>query len=118
MGICFPKDTSDSRNRAVVASEGVYWEEVANAVTVVAGMEDVVVNMVIDVEVTLLTSVLVFGVKDVVPDIVVDVVAVVVVRVVVVHPANPNKIIKPHTQIPNSNIFFLNMIHYHPSLFI
>jgi len=92
-----------------MASEGVFWEEIANVVTAVAGVEDVVVNMVIDVEVILLTSVLVFGVKDVVPDILVDVVAVVVVRVAVMHPVNPDKIIPPHT-IPNSHSFFLNII--------
>jgi hypothetical protein len=50
------------------------------------------------------------GVKNVVVDIVVDVAAVVVVRVVVVHPDNPDKIITPHIQIPNSHRFFLNII--------
>ena len=100
-----------------MASEGVYWEEIANVVTMEGGMEDVVVNMVIDVEVILLTSVLVFGVKDIVPDIVVGVMVVVVVRVVVVHPVNPDKIIRPPT-IPNSHSFFLNIIQYQPGLFI
>jgi hypothetical protein len=50
------------------------------------------------------------GVKDGVADIVVDVVVVVVVGVVVLHAVNPDKIITPHIQIPNSHRFFLNII--------
>jgi hypothetical protein len=53
--------------------------------------------------------------EDVAVDVVVtvlveEVVEVVVVRVVVVHPDNPDKIITPHIQIPNSHRFFLNII--------
>ena len=55
-------------------------------------------------------NVLVVGVKDGVADIVVDVVVVVVVGVVVLHAVNPDKIITPHIQIPNSHRFFLNII--------
>ena len=57
-------------------------------------------------------NVLVVGVKDDVPDIVADVVAVVVVGVVVLHAVNPDKIVTPHIQIPNSHRFFLNIIQY------
>jgi hypothetical protein len=67
-------------------------------------------SLVVDDVVCDVVIVLAVVVKDVVVDFVVDVVAVVVVRVVVVHPANPNKIITPHIQIPNSHIFFLNII--------
>jgi hypothetical protein len=50
------------------------------------------------------------GVKDAIVDIEADVVAVVVVGVVVMHPVNTDKIIRPHTQIPNSHSFFLYII--------
>jgi hypothetical protein len=35
-----------------------------------------------------------------------------------VHPVNPDKIITPHIQIPNSHSFFLNIVQSHPDLFI
>src|SRR5208283_359703 len=42
MGIRSPKVTSDSCNLAVIAADKVYWGVVANVVTVVEGVEDVV----------------------------------------------------------------------------
>jgi hypothetical protein len=46
----------------------------------------------------------------VVTALVVEVVEVALVRVVGLHPANPDKTITPNMQIPNSHIFFLNII--------
>ena len=49
-------------------------------------------------------------VNVVVTVLVAEVVEVVFVRAVGLHPANPDKIITPHMQIPNSHSFFLNII--------
>jgi hypothetical protein len=67
-------------------------------------------SLVVDDVVCDVVNGLAVGVKDVVVDIVADVAAVVVVGVVVMHPVNPDRIIRPHTQIPNSHSFFLCII--------
>ena len=58
MGIRSPKDTSDSCNLDVMAADGVYWGVVDDVVIVVAGVENVVIDVVEEVEVGLLTPVM------------------------------------------------------------